>query len=668
MANKEQLFIGREHELQYFDNWLHAEHREHIILNVYGLGGIGKSTLLDQFQSSVHLKGGLFYSCDSRDFTHTPQEFTAFLAHLLQVPTHSAFYMDTLRQCIIRLEELSQERIIVLAFDTYESMQALDYWLREAFFSQLPQHVFLIISGRKALQDLWRPYPHWTRIVHPMPLNTFSTTDIQHYARYYNVTEQSKLHKLRLFTQGHPLTLSLLLESYSKERNSSDDRLLSHLKLHLHQIVYQWLEEIKNEKLRRMVEAASIVQYFEQDLLAHMIEAPITPDEFNQFIQLSFIRQTNVGWNVHDIIQENLAKEMRLRVPRRYKAMWQRSISYYYKQLMNSSGEAERSKWMEALFFVLGDSMIRTIFYEEKAGQRFWGEQATESHFAEIEAFLAQLIAGFQQLEVKVEYIDSVEEHTFLHHIPADYFKREASLLISDQLLKLDLQAFHLIRGETGDLAGILVNIPINDSTIDYLRQSSVSASYFSQLSQEELASYSVPAPQRSGYFLRLIGLKNDNDDEARQALMRYMLSLWFKAPRSIVTTAFPFYQALLERIGFRKVPNVVHNHYGPQFSAPTYVLDLRNEHLLHFLEQIIAKSGVSISPLLSEGSFHFTRKELEVAGYVIECLTNNEIAERMNITEITVKKHLSSIFQKANVNSRMELLKKIYEEHYTNV
>ncbi|MEZ4694662.1 MAG: response regulator transcription factor [Aliarcobacter sp.] len=48
--------------------------------------------------------------------------------------------------------------------------------------------------------------------------------------------------------------------------------------------------------------------------------------------------------------------------------------------------------------------------------------------------------------------------------------------------------------------------------------------------------------------------------------------------------------------------------------------------------------------------------KEIEVLELVAQGLTNNKIAETLNIAEVTVKKHISSLFKKLEVKDRLAL------------
>jgi DNA-binding NarL/FixJ family response regulator len=51
------------------------------------------------------------------------------------------------------------------------------------------------------------------------------------------------------------------------------------------------------------------------------------------------------------------------------------------------------------------------------------------------------------------------------------------------------------------------------------------------------------------------------------------------------------------------------------------------------------------------------TARELEIVRFVAIGLRNAEVAERMSISESTVKTHLNNIFQKLGMRDRLELV-----------
>lgn len=53
----------------------------------------------------------------------------------------------------------------------------------------------------------------------------------------------------------------------------------------------------------------------------------------------------------------------------------------------------------------------------------------------------------------------------------------------------------------------------------------------------------------------------------------------------------------------------------------------------------------------------NLTPKQQEVLAWVLQGLSNKQIARRLNMAESTVKLHMTSILQKHNVTSRLQLI-----------
>jgi DNA-binding NarL/FixJ family response regulator len=62
------------------------------------------------------------------------------------------------------------------------------------------------------------------------------------------------------------------------------------------------------------------------------------------------------------------------------------------------------------------------------------------------------------------------------------------------------------------------------------------------------------------------------------------------------------------------------------------------------------------VANLTAPESTRLTDRESEIVGYVASGLRNAEVAQRLSITEGTVKTHLNNIFQKLGVRDRVEL------------
>jgi DNA-binding NarL/FixJ family response regulator len=65
-----------------------------------------------------------------------------------------------------------------------------------------------------------------------------------------------------------------------------------------------------------------------------------------------------------------------------------------------------------------------------------------------------------------------------------------------------------------------------------------------------------------------------------------------------------------------------------------------------------------------STAGFGLTQREIEIISAIKEGNSNREIASKLAISEETVKRHLSNIYGKLGVNSRLELAVLASEQH----
>lgn len=105
-------------------------------------------------------------------------------------------------------------------------------------------------------------------------------------------------------------------------------------------------------------------------------------------------------------------------------------------------------------------------------------------------------------------------------------------------------------------------------------------------------------------------------------------------------------------------------------------VVSFSPQHHFSFRSQVIHKNfGIKCQTLLMisieklneikvneealQEIHQLTAREAEIVGCVVEGLTNAEIAGRLFISEVTVKKHIQNIFEKMGVNNRATLIRK---------
>jgi two-component system nitrate/nitrite response regulator NarL len=73
-------------------------------------------------------------------------------------------------------------------------------------------------------------------------------------------------------------------------------------------------------------------------------------------------------------------------------------------------------------------------------------------------------------------------------------------------------------------------------------------------------------------------------------------------------------------------------------------------------LVQALRDSAVTPDKPARRNAFGLTRREIDVIGAVVAGLSNRDIAQRFSISEETVKHHLSNVFDKVGVSTRLEL------------
>ena len=62
---------------------------------------------------------------------------------------------------------------------------------------------------------------------------------------------------------------------------------------------------------------------------------------------------------------------------------------------------------------------------------------------------------------------------------------------------------------------------------------------------------------------------------------------------------------------------------------------------------------------------YHLTNREIDIVIHIFKGLRNAEIAKRLFVSEITVKKHIQNIFQKVGVKNRTALIHRIIDKEY---
>ncbi|MFB9276351.1 LuxR C-terminal-related transcriptional regulator [Cohnella cellulosilytica] len=661
----ENIFIAeRDQQLALFGQYLSegiADGKR--IWNIYGTAGIGKSFLMDAYRRMALRAGALMLFLDSRDFNHTADQFCRrLLRQVQQVGRADApaslpeGETDALEACLNALLQISASAKVVVALDTYEEMGELDGWLRERFFKQLPPDVLLLLAGRYKLKDQWIVAPALREQIRYMPLGHLSDAACDAYLRHSGILDDEQVARIRLKTHGHPLALSLSAFIGTQADWSGDGTDEAEWFDHL---AKAWLREVPDARLRQLVEAAAVLLHVNREVLQYIMDKEIDDEAFERLIGLSFVRRTDRGWMLHDLVRGAMRKQLEERTPAYYEKLRSRAAHYFAARIRHSSAYRNTEWEVGELFYYTGGGLVRASIQAQARGRYAW-ETLTSDNADEGERYLSRRRGAATPLTLTL-----VDPDTAVRY---DNFEGEEAMTLAVKDLDLrawialDSRSVMLLRSADGEAVGLAAIIPIHAKTLAYLRGDPFAGPYLSSLTPDEYRRLEVAPPGQAGWFIRSIDFvdwsRPDLAIEAMFLMFSYMCAggLFVASPPPA-----PFFGEVHRTLGFQAVPGLLHRNYDGRTPTPTFVLDTRGEKLEAFLAFLLKRGGFpEETTITAAGGLdeRLTEREREVAALVLDGMTNAEIAAELFVSEITVKKHVSSIYGKLSVKGRGQLIK----------
>jgi hypothetical protein len=364
-AARKGLFVGRAAERALFETALTAAEPPFCVLHVFGLGGVGKTTLLREFATLCKTHNVHCVTLDGRNIDPSPEGFLSTLALACGLsPTESV--TDFLAE---------RDGLSVLFIDTYELLAPLDNWLREQFLPQLPDRVLVVLAGRNAPRRAWQLDSGWQSLLRTLPLRNLSRKEGQAYLRQRNVPE--KQHQSILdFTFGHPLALSIVADLFAQQRFDTQNREIftpegapDIVKV----LVEHLVQEVPSKRHRAAIEVCALVRLTTESLLHEMLPQadrgePSTHELFDWLRALSFIEVGPAGIFPHDLAREAIVADLRWRDPQWYAELHQRARNYYAAQLQQSSEHQQQNVLVDYIFLHRSNSVVRPFLEWQENG------------------------------------------------------------------------------------------------------------------------------------------------------------------------------------------------------------------------------------------------------------------------------------------------------------
>jgi hypothetical protein len=353
-AARHHLFVGRSAELDLFRQALAAPELPFLVLYVFGPGGVGKTSLLGEFQRLAREAGADCICLDGRNLEPTPASFQEGLRAVMGLGP------EPLPSEVMA----GRPRRQVLFLDTYEALAPLDGWLRDIFLPQLPEQVFIVLAGRRPPTAPWRSDPGWRSLIRVLSLRNLSREESEDFLARREVPPAQR-GRILSFTCGHPLALSLAADTFAQNPGACSFQPEEALDV-VRTLLARFLEEVPGPTHRAALEVCSIVRSTTESLLSAALQLPEAPQLFDWLAGLSCIECGPQGLFPHDLVREAVVADLRWRNPVRYAELRRRVRSYYADRLADVSGAEQQRLLFDYIYLHRGNPVVRPFFE--------WGE------------------------------------------------------------------------------------------------------------------------------------------------------------------------------------------------------------------------------------------------------------------------------------------------------
>lgn len=355
--------VGREAECALFRSALETEELPFCLLHISGPGGVGKSTLLQAFRDLCDVQGAQAFFLDARNIEPSPDAFLAALRAVLGLVT-----TDDPLAALTREPDARR----VLFVDTYESLDGLDGWVREALVPRLPASTLVVLAGRTPLAAAWRSDAGWQRLARAVALRNLSPVEARAYLHNSGVPAFQHQAAL-LFTHGHPLALSLVVDVLAQQRAVGIEALPADVLLFpsavpdvVQDLLGRLVQEVPSFAHRAALETCALVRLTDEALLTEMLREEASADApalFRWLRGLSFIEKNSDGVFPHDVVREALLADLRWRNRERYADLHRRARAYYAARLQSADGlHRQQSLLYDCVFLHRDNAVVRAAF------------------------------------------------------------------------------------------------------------------------------------------------------------------------------------------------------------------------------------------------------------------------------------------------------------------
>ncbi|WP_162848482.1 LuxR C-terminal-related transcriptional regulator [Paenibacillus nanensis] len=663
-------FVGRDFEIAVFRQYLeNLPQQSERILHLSGTAGMGKTYLLHRFAEIAAERNACPIWVRMKELTSDSQAFDRAVRIGLGGESDTSNRHHAFEDCrsLSLLHERAEHNRIVLLIDEYEEAGALDYWLRTHYLPRLPSNMLIVIAGRYPLEGPWRFTPAWNKMIVRMPLGGLSYEEIRAYLQQWGVSSGQAVDAVWLRTLGHPLAVSLLTLAAGEMSDTAD---LAHLGEGeaVEALLERWLLEVPDEELRRLLFAASAVRTFQHELLEELLGSPVSSALFERLIRLSFVSRTANGWQLHELVWENLRRMFRERMPEMYERYFKHAAALAERKIEDGLAKGlDISKELTELLYIAGTPVIRA-HYRHASSSPSYREPLDSSNQAELKGYIAKrqnnprswnVICSSPEAQAMYRFTFTPEES--LLRLKAADWAGLSSLPEGDRRIEL-------LRNDAGEVSGVVAMVAISARTWSYLEATPVTRALFHSLTPTRQKELSLAAEEGKAWYLVCADAESLENEQLRSDFVSHLFE-YVLAGNLIASSAPPlaYYDHAFEGLGFERVPEAEHHDYGMPQPAQTYWLDTRHGKLMAYIRRItgMEKPHEEAQRPLADKVHQLrelTKREKDVILLIASGHTNAEIASALYISEAAVKKHVNTMLSKFGLKNRTQLARVVMD------
>jgi hypothetical protein len=555
----EDLFVGREAELATFREWLSFDAKIPEVLNLSGPSGVGKSSLLREFEHVAIGRGRAVVFVDGGSI---PPNSRGLLRALSKPAT------DDLDEVVARLNATST----LILLDSFDQLGELTDYLQSEFLPRLATSVRVVIASRFPLGLAWNRNELWNKVIRPLRLEGFSTTESREYLGRRGLAEPSLIDRVMNAAGCNPLALSLAAD-LALRFGVRDFPSAPEWRLAVRALVDRMLAEVREPQLRDLLEACLAVRQFDEATLSAISGRDDIGAAFAQLCRLSMMCPAEHGLMLHEDVRRRLTEDLAWRHPDRYAALRARALAYYRERVR--SAPPDEREWLVAdRFYLWGNALIQELFFSSDEPGQVWVDVYRPGDHADIQRLFTMRLAYLLPPDsVLGDLAPPDEDGDFL-----------------EAILRYPSARIRVGRDRDGRALGFTTVLPICRETIPLLEGHPALAPLI-QAYWDQAALTALPASPDCSNIFYLLHLVHAGKipGAVRGSLLRDLSSVFASSGIYLSSTYAPAHKRMLQACGFKMLPAARNEAWGSDYPVDGYALDLSQIGFEPWIEAVMS-------------------------------------------------------------------------------